>query len=136
MTNVDGVKYTTATSDGDGQLYFRGLKAGTYYLKELTAPAGYRVNTNIYKGDIKATYNNDGTLASWSVEVDNAEVASFTAASSWQNTHETGTTIKNTQLSALPATGGIGTTIFTIVGCGIMIAAAVLFFASRRKENR
>lgn len=47
-----------------------------------------------------------------------------------------GTYIVNTTLSSLPSTGGIGTTIFTIVGCGIMIAAAGLFFASRRKENR
>lgn len=136
MTNANGNKYDTATSDDEGQLYFRGLKAGTYYLKELTAPAGYSVNTNIYKVDIKATYNDDGTLSSWSVAVDNVEVASFTAASSWRNTHEAGTTIKNTKLSELPSTGGIGTTIFTIVGCGIMIAAAGLFFASRRKENR
>ena len=44
--------------------------------------------------------------------------------------------VVNTQISSLPSTGGIGTTIFTIVGCGIMIAAAGLFFASRRKENR
>lgn len=41
--------------------------------------------------------------------------------------------IKNTKLTALPSTGGIGTTIFTIGGCAIMIIAAALFFASRRK---
>ena len=43
--------------------------------------------------------------------------------------------IPNTQLSKLPSTGGIGTTIFTIGGCAIMIAAAALFFAGRRKEK-
>ena len=42
----------------------------------------------------------------------------------------------NTKLSALPSTGGIGTTIFTIAGCAIMIAAAGFFFASRKKANR
>ena len=46
-----------------------------------------------------------------------------------------GESIPNTQLSALPSTGGIGTTIFTIGGCAIMIAAAALFFAGRRKEK-
>ena len=42
----------------------------------------------------------------------------------------------NTKLSSLPSTGGIGTTIFTIGGCAIMIIAAALFFASRRKAAK
>lgn len=41
--------------------------------------------------------------------------------------------ITNTKLASLPSTGGIGTTIFTIGGCAIMIIAAALFFASRRR---
>lgn len=44
--------------------------------------------------------------------------------------------IKNTKLTSLPSTGGIGTTIFTIGGCAIMIIAAALFFASRRKSAK
>ena len=43
--------------------------------------------------------------------------------------------LNDTKLSALPSTGGIGTTIFTIAGCVIMIAAAGLFFASRKKSD-
>ena len=35
-----------------------------------------------------------------------------------------------------PSTGGIGTTIFTIGGCAIMIIAAGLFFATRRKTEK
>ena len=42
--------------------------------------------------------------------------------------------IENTKLSALPSTGGIGTTIFTIGGCALMIIAAGLYFATRRKN--
>ena len=44
--------------------------------------------------------------------------------------------IANTKLIALPSTGGIGTTIFTIGGCAIMIIAAALFFATRRKAEK
>lgn len=44
--------------------------------------------------------------------------------------------IKNTKLTSLPSTGGIGTTIFTIGGCIIMVVAAALFFASRRKSAK
>lgn len=47
-----------------------------------------------------------------------------------------GTDIMNTKLTGLPSTGGIGTTIFTIAGCLIMILAAALFFASRRKTSK
>ncbi len=46
------------------------------------------------------------------------------------------TDIPNTKLASLPSTGGIGTTIFTIGGCAIMIIAAALFFATRRKAEK
>lgn len=44
--------------------------------------------------------------------------------------------MNDTKLSALPSTGGIGTTIFTIAGCLIMVTAAGLFFASRKRTNK
>lgn len=47
-----------------------------------------------------------------------------------------GTSIPNTKLSTLPGTGGIGTTIFTIGGCAIMVVAAGLFIASRKKAEQ
>lgn len=43
--------------------------------------------------------------------------------------------IPNTKLSTLPGTGGMGTTIFTIGGVVIMISAAGLYFATRKKEQ-
>ena len=44
--------------------------------------------------------------------------------------------VPDSKLSALPSTGGIGTTIFTIAGCLIMVTAAGLFFASRKRTNK
>lgn len=44
--------------------------------------------------------------------------------------------IPNTQMHALPSTGGMGTVLFTVGGIVIMAAAAVLFFLSRRKTDR
>lgn len=135
-TADDTAAYKTATSDDKGQIKFSQLKEGTYYLKELTAPDGYSVNTHVYTVVIDATYNNDGTLATWSVTIDN-KTSKFTSNSEgkWTSVKDN-TVIVNTTLSALPSTGGIGTTIFTIAGCLIMVTAAGLFFASRKKANK
>lgn len=133
----------TAISDAQGQIEFTGLAAGTYYLKETAAPEGYSLNNTVYKIDIVATIANE-ELTAWTVTVEpidndpetNAVNNTFTVSGGTVTPDKTTTQIMNTTLSELPSTGGIGTTIFTIGGCIIMIAAAGLFFASRRKESK
>lgn len=93
----------------EGTLKVTGLAEGTYFFEETKAPDGYSINT-------------DG--ATVTVEENKEQNVSL-------STH-----VIDTKLSSLPETGGIGTTIFTIGGCVIMIAAAGLFFASRKKENK
>lgn len=107
---------TTVVTDTNGEVKVEGLDVGKYHFTETKAPNGYSINEA--GKDILLGLGNGVTEAT----------ANFVATGDL--------TLKDSQLSALPATGGIGTTIFTIVGCGIMIAAAGLFFASRRKENR
>ena len=129
--------YKTATSDTNGQIYFSQLKKGTYYLKELSAPEGYSVNTHVYTVVINTTHKNDGTLDSWSVTIDNDKTSTFTSNNdgTWRSDKHA-TNIVNTTLSSLPSTGGMGTTLFTIAGCAIMVAAAGFFFASRKRVNK
>lgn len=98
---------TTMVVANDGTLLIKGLDEGTYSFQETKAPEGYKLVT-----DLKSATIEDGHTAT----VDAGEFV-------------------NTKLSALPSTGGIGTTIFTIAGCVIMIAAAGLFFASRKKSD-
>ena len=93
----------------NGTLEVRGLDEGTYWFEETKAPEGYSINA-------------DGTENVTITENNTAHVPMRTS-------------LKDSKLSALPGTGGIGTTIFTIGGCLIMIAAAALFFASRKKEH-
>lgn len=153
LTRADGKTYTTV-SDENGYLSFTGLDAGTYTLQETKAPEGYSLNDTKIPVEITATYNENGTLNSYTIKVNNENTSSYTATydanekgkvenidctpgheNDWSDvsdTHE----IKNTKLSALPSTGGIGTTIFTIGGCLIMIIAAGLFFATRRKSTK
>ena len=151
----------TVKSTDNGQLPIKGLAAGTYYLKETKAPTGYSLNTHVFKIVIDAKYYEEGDtltnvelgqLKSWTITIDGSTTNEFTVA------HDGGTvkvytnaktedgtiidgtinkvTVPNTKLNALPSTGGIGTTIFTIGGCAIMILAAGLYFASRRKSAK
>lgn len=110
---------TTSTQDADkGTLTFAGLDSQKlYYVQETNAPSGYKVDDTYYKLEGSKETTPEGS-----------KVYSFTDFND--------ITVKDTNLSALPSTGGIGTTIFTIGGCLIMIIAAALFFASRRKENK
>ena len=137
------------STDTNGQMLMEGLKAGTYYLKETAAPNGFTLNDTVYRIVIAETLNENGKLESWTITingdtiidgegnkvikenkftVDNKGIATKTADGSVD--------IINTKISSLPSTGGIGTTIFTIGGCAIMIVAAGLFFATRRKTQK
>jgi len=102
-------RVTEVFTDENGSLVVQGLDVGTYHFEETTAPEGYSINA-------------DGADATLTVTEKATKIV----------TAETNLT--DTKLSALPSTGGIGTTIFTIGGCLIMLIAAFLFFAIRRKS--
>ena len=123
--NEDGVY--TYNPEGDveevftgtnGTLVLKGLDLGTYNFKETTAPEGYHI------ADTEGGIDTSAILK--------LEEGETTATATIKASAE----LANTKLSSLPSTGGIGTTIFTIGGCAIMVAAAGLFFASRRKANK
>ena len=142
---VDAAGNDEFTTDENGRLEIVGLDSEVdYYLVETKAPQGYTINNEAVKVRINATYDNNGDLTSYSVVIGEGNTQ---ATTDYNYSAQTGTTtivpgtsnpygFKNSVLSTLPSTGGIGTTIFTVGGCAIMIAAAGLFFASRRKESR
>lgn len=104
---TEGASQTVVATNGTVKV--EGLDDGKYHFTETKAPAGYSINAAGVDATIEAS-----TEKNVSVDI----------------------SINDTKLSALPSTGGIGTTIFTIGGCAIMIVAAGLFFATRRKTQK
>mgnify|MGYP005798685317 CR=1 FL=1 len=135
---------TRFTTNEDGRLEIVGLDSDVdYYLVEVQAPTGYSINNTPVKVRVNATYDDEGNLTNYSVTIGEGDGA---ATTNYNYSYENGKTtvaeevgnpygFKNTTLSALPSTGGMGTTLFTIAGCVIMISAAGLFFATRKKAN-
>ncbi len=105
---------TSVVTEADGTVTVKGFDdSETYYFKEVKAPEGYSINT-------------DDAAATWATDGDGANAATRAGAAS----------MTDTKLSARPSTGGIGTTIFTVGGCAIMILAAGMFFVSRRRAAK
>ena len=107
---------TEIFTDDKGNVVIEGLDVGRYTFTEKTAPKGYSVNGTPVTVDLQITNSNQAGEAT----------AIYDAKDE----------MADTKLTALPSTGGIGTTIFTIGGCVIMIAAAGLFFATRKKAEK
>lgn len=131
-----------ATTSGNGYMEMTGLKEGTYYLKEISAPAGYVPSETVFTVAISAVYNNEGILQQHTVNISDGEhnygstyKATYASDGSIDNvTAETETLfITNSKVPGLPSTGGMGTYIFTILGVVIMASAA--FMLKRRFKS-
>lgn len=101
---------TVVKTDENGAAYFNGLADGTYYLVETKAPAGY----NLLENPVEVEVKGGNTEADLSVT---ANVA-----------NSTGTT--------LPSTGGMGTTIFYVLGSVLVIGAVVLLVTKKRMSTK
>lgn len=128
------VSRTGKTGD-DGKLDFSQLGAGTYTLSENGVLAGYNAIP-----DITFTLNCQlpavadviaGTeKATWTITDVTPSNVSFVA----QTDGTFQITIKNNKGTELPSTGGIGTTIFYVVGAILVIGAGVILITKRRMD--
>ena len=115
-----------------------GLDDGVYTLTETVTPAHYNTIS-----PITFTVNADHTIT-WETERRediltslSGDTASGEITFTSSKTDGTLTTnVINNIGTTLPGTGGIGTTIFYVIGGGLMVAAAILLITKTRMENR
>lgn len=131
-TYVDADVSIEMTTGADGKIYFKGLGAGEYTLTETVTPAGFNTLEPI-KITISFTPPasvTDGTeKCTWKVTADGL---TFTDNGSGVFA----TDIVNKSGSLLPSTGGIGTTIFYVVGGILVVAAGILLVTKKRMSAR
>ena len=111
-----------------------------YYLYEIEAPAGYNRIEDPIKMDIQSVLNHEGTYTSVNATAMLTKLELYVADSSDPQTcnfKETGNvncTIENFGGATLPETGGIGTTIFFVLGGLLIVGAGVLLIVRFRMK--
>lgn len=134
-TEEDG---STLTSDANGLFKVIGLDDGTYYLKETKAPTGYNLLSKEITVVITATTTNGQTWtdgAASSALTNLAVTADGTAGTGDTSTGIAGITVANNKGSTLPETGGMGTTLFYVLGGGLVLVAVVLLVTKKRMKE-
>lgn len=134
LVTVDKTTYTAAQTetqafvDANGKVIFTGLGVGNFKLTEVTTPDGYNTLDPIEfsvtwtkEGGFKVTLSEAATEAGITISDTNGLLAS---------------TIPNSKGSLLPSTGGIGTTIFYVVGAVLAIGAGILLVTKKRMSVR
>ena len=100
------------TTDTTGKFTIQGLDSDTYYLVETETPGGY----NKLKEPVKIVISNAGVVTVKETAVTEVEIL-----------NQSGT--------ELPSTGGMGTTIFYVLGGILAVGAAVLLVTKKRMER-
>ena len=125
------------TTPDNGVIVVKGVKSGTYEIKEITAPDGYNkltgsvtvvakqtgatsTNTTVYLDE-----NGDTTKTQTDKEV-KVEIPDIAA---------TAVVVVNKAGTQLPSTGGMGTTIFYVLGSALVLGAVVLLVTKKRMND-
>lgn len=117
--DIAGERVTEIITKEDGKAAFYGLAYGTYYIVETKAPSGFNLLTNPITVEINAQSH---ITAKDNILDEKQEIVDNTIR------------VINTRY-VMPETGGIGTTVFTVTGMGIIGAAMLLIFMNSRKKR-
>lgn len=147
-TSVAGVyeydangEVTTFVTNEDGQIIIKGVDAGDYVVTETKAPDGYNLLTGTktvsaslesvssYSETTTVYFDADGNIVDTKVEKGDSETYNF-------GVKVVDLVVVNEKGAELPSTGGIGTTIFYVLGSMMVLAAGVIIITKKRMENR
>ena len=111
-TGETGTVVTAITTDATGKFTIKGLDADIYYLTETAAPAGY----NKLADPVNIVIGENGVVNSTTENPQGVDVVK----------------VLNQSGTELPSTGGMGTTVFYVVG-GILVMGAVVLLVARKR---
>ena len=126
------------TSPADGVIVIKGVASGTYSVSEVTAPSGY----NKLLSDVEITAVKTGeTTTNKTFYIDEngniTETATTTTVNvTLNNIAAAAIVVVNKTGAQLPSTGGMGTTLFYVLGSVLAVGAIALLITRRRMSAR
>lgn len=136
-TTAEGLTNQITTPDS-GVIVVKGVKSGEYKIEEVTAPAGYNkltdpvtveaVKTNSTTTHTIVYLDKDGNKVDESVTAIKVTVDIDTIAA-------TAVVVVNKAGTELPSTGGMGTTVFYVLGAVLVMGAVVLLVTKKRMSD-
>lgn len=126
------------TTPDSGVIVVKGVKSGSYEITEVTAPAGYNkltapVTVQAVKTSSTSTHttvylDKDGNVVDVSAKEIEVKVDIDTIAA-------TAVVVVNKAGTELPSTGGMGTTVFYVLGTVLVLGAVVLLVTKKRMSD-
>ena len=124
-------------TDDNGVLVIKGVAAGKYSVTEMVAPAGYNVlkDAKEVEAVLKGTYT---TTITTYLDADGNVTGEVSGTTKDYEASENvvGLVVVNQSGTELPSTGGIGTTIFYVLGGLLMVGAVVLLITKKRMSAK
>ena len=125
------------TTPASGVIVVKGVKSGSYVIEEVTAPAGY----NKLTGSVTVTAVKTGkTTTNTTVYLDENGNTTKTETEKKvkvdiDNIAATVLVVVNKAGTELPSTGGMGTTVFYVLGSVLVLGAVVLLVTKKRMSD-